>query len=181
MIKGGKRLFIFFLVALGLSLSGCGPLSKLMNPYDDKFECPQFEKGKCVSIKDAYIESLQKEGTNILFTPTPSTSQVEKQEKKGNQEKKGGQEGASFSVQSVFPQDSSPEVYSKYNEALLRKLQQMLENPKTPVLIPPQVIRVLILPYAADKSTFYAERYAYVIVEDPQWVFHNILNGEELK
>jgi conjugal transfer pilus assembly protein TraV len=182
MIKRGKRLFIFFLVMLSLSLSGCGPLSKLMNPYDDKFECPQFEKGKCVSIKDAYIESLQSGGANVLFTPTPSTSQVEKQEKKGNQEKKGGQEGASsFSVQSIFPQDGSSEVYSKYNEALLRKLQQMLESPKTPVLVPPQVIRVLILPYAADKSTFYAERYAYVIVEDPQWVFHNILNGEELK
>jgi conjugal transfer pilus assembly protein TraV len=186
MIEGGKRLFIFFLVVLGLGLSGCGPLSKLMNPYDDKFECPQFEKGKCVSIKDAYLESLQSGGANVLFTPTPSTSQAEKQEKKGNQEKgnqerKGGQEGASFSVQSVFPQDSNFEMFSKYNEALLKKLQQMLESPKTPVLIPPQVIRVLILPYAADKSTFYAERYAYVIVEDPQWVFHNILNGEELK
>jgi hypothetical protein len=45
--------------------------------------------------------------------------------------------------------------------------------------VPPQVIRVLILPYAADRDTFYAERYAYVIVEEPQWVFHNILNVQE--
>jgi conjugal transfer pilus assembly protein TraV len=173
MIKGGKKFFVFFLVILGLSLNGCVgelSLSKLMNPYDDKFECPQFEKGKCVSIGQAYRESLQGGKQDILFTPTP-TSQANSQK----------ENGTSFSVQSVFPQDNSEVVYSKYNEALMKKLQEMLEAPKTPVLVPPQVVRVLILPYAADRDTFYVERYAYVIIEGPQWVFHNILNKEELK
>jgi conjugal transfer pilus assembly protein TraV len=167
MLKGSKKIFMIFLVVLGLGLNGCGPLSKLMNPYDDNFECPQFEKGKCVSIKQAYTESLQKD---ILFTPTPSTAQTSSPK----------ENKTSFSVQSVFPQEGG-EAYSKYNEALMKKLQEMIENPKTPVLIPPQVVRVLILPYSADRDTFYAERYAYIIIEGPQWVFHNILNGEELK
>jgi len=163
--KGGKILAVFLMV---LGFAGCA--SKVMNPYSEEFTCPQAEKGKCVPIKQAYLESLQSSQETLLYTPTPTaTSQADKQK----------ENGTSFSVQSIFPQDNFIEAYGKYNEALLKKLQQILENPKTPVLIPPQVVRVLILPYAADRDTFYAERYAYIIVEEPQWVFHNILNREE--
>jgi conjugal transfer pilus assembly protein TraV len=162
MVKKGIKFLATFLAVLGLS--GCA--SKIMNPYSEEFTCPQAEKGKCVPIKQAYMESLQSQQQDLLFSPTP---QVNNQTANVT----------SFSVQSIFPQDAFIEAYGKYNEALIRKLQQMLESPKTPVLVPPQVIRVLIFPYAADRDTFYAERYAYVIVEEPQWVFHNILNVQE--
>jgi conjugal transfer pilus assembly protein TraV len=162
MVRKGIKFLATFLAVLGLS--GCA--SKIMNPYSEEFTCPQAEKGKCVPIKQAYMESLQTQQQDLLFSPTPQAN---------NQTANA----TSFSVQSIFPQDAFIETYGKYNEALIRKLQQMLESPKTPVLVPPQVIRVLILPYAADRDTFYAERYAYVIVEEPQWVFHNILNVQE--
>jgi conjugal transfer pilus assembly protein TraV len=176
MVKKGIKFLAIFLVVLGFS--GCA--SKLMNPYSEEYSCPQAEKGKCVSIKQAYLESLQNQPPDLLFSPSPqvnslfsspffSTPQVNSQPANAT----------SFSAQSVFPQETLVESYGRYNEALIKKLQQMLENPKTPVLAPPQVIRVLILPYAADKNTFYADRYVYVIVEDPQWVFHNILNVQE--
>ena len=164
MIKKGIKLGIAFLAIFGLS--GCVSISKIMNPYSAEFSCPQAEKGKCVSIQQAYVESLQKPQQDLLFSPT-------------SQDKEKSVNTTSFNAQSVFPQEALVESYGRYNEALIKRLQQMLENPKTPVLAPPQVIRVLILPYAADKNTFYAERYAYVIVEDPQWVFHNILNIQE--
>ena len=167
MVKKGIKFLATFLVVLGFS--GCA--SKMMNPYSEEFTCPQAEKGKCVPIKQAYLESLQSSQQDLLFTPTPQVSNQPATSSSVN--------ATSFNVQSIFPQDVFIESYGKYNEALIKKLQQMLENPKTPVLAPPQVIRVLILPYTADKSTFYAERYAYVIVEEPQWVFHNILNVQE--
>jgi conjugal transfer pilus assembly protein TraV len=170
---------MFLLVILGLSLNGCSfSLSKLVNPYKDDFECPQAEKGKCVPIREAYLESLRKGLRDILFTPTTQTQFPPQQPTPQASPQKENE--ASFNLQSVFPYDNW-EMYSKYNEALLRKLQEMLENPKTPILIPPQVVRVLILPYAAERDTFYAERYVYIIVEGPQWVFHNILNREELR
>jgi len=165
---GGRMKFLvgIFLAILSLGFSGCA--SKIMNPYSEDFSCPQTEKGKCVPIKQAYLESLQQQGKqDFLFMPTPSVEEKQK----GNE--------ASFSMQNIFPQDPFFETYSKYNEALMQKLQQMLENPKTPVLIPPQVVRVLILPYAVERDSFYGERYAYIIVEGPQWVFHNILNLQE--
>jgi conjugal transfer pilus assembly protein TraV len=165
MVKRRIKFLATFLVILGFS--GCA--SKVMNPYSEEFTCPQVEKGKCVPIKQAYLESLQTTPQDLLFTPTPQA-----------QINSPSANATSFSVQSVFPQEAFIEVsYGKYNEALIKKLQQMLENPKTPVLAPPQVIRVLILPYTTDRGTFYAERYAYVIVEEPQWVFHNILNVQE--
>jgi conjugal transfer pilus assembly protein TraV len=162
MVRKGVKFLATFLAILGFS--GCA--SKVMNPYSEEFTCPQAEKGKCVPIKQAYLESLQSSPQDLLFSPTP-------------QGYSQPVNATSFSAQSIFPQDAFIEAYGKYNEALIKKLQQMLENPKTPVLAPPQVIRVLILPYAAGRDTFYAERYAYVIVEEPQWVFHNILNVQE--
>jgi conjugal transfer pilus assembly protein TraV len=162
MVRKGVKFLAIFLAILGLS--GCA--SKIMNPYSEEFTCPQAEKGKCVPIKQAYLESLQSSPQDLLFTPTP---QVNNQPVNAT----------SFSAQNIFPQEVFIESYGKYNEVLIKKLQQMLENPKTPVLAPPQVIRVLILPYAVDKDTFYAERYAYVMVEEPQWVFHNILNVQD--
>jgi conjugal transfer pilus assembly protein TraV len=159
-----KVLVATFLAILGLS--GCA--SKIMNPYSEEFSCPQTEKGKCVPIQQAYLESLQeKKKQDLLYMSTPSI-----------EDKQRGNE-TSFSMQNIFPQDTFLEAYSKYNEALMKKLQQMLESPKTPVLVPPQVVRVLILPYAVERDTFYGERYAYIIVEGPQWVFHNILNLQE--
>jgi conjugal transfer pilus assembly protein TraV len=158
-----KVLVATFLAILGLS--GCA--SKIMNPYSEEFSCPQMEKGKCVPIQQAYLESLQEKKQDFLYMPTPSIESKQK----GNE--------TSFSMQNIFPQDPFLETYSKYNEALMKKLQQMLESPKTPVLVPPQVVRVLILPYAVERDTFYGERYAYIIVEGPQWVFHNILNLQE--
>jgi len=166
MKEGMKVLVATFLTILGLS--GCVP--KIMNPYGEEFTCPQTETGKCVPIQQAYLESLQEKKQDLLYMPTPSG---------GGKQKEGN--ATSFSMQNIFPQDSFMEAYSKYNEALMKKLQQMLENPKTPVLIPPQVVRVLILPYAGDQNTFYAERYAYIIVENPQWVFYNILNMQEVQ
>lgn len=42
--------------AILLLSAGC---STLFNPYRSKFQCPETDKGKCVSLQQAYRESLE--------------------------------------------------------------------------------------------------------------------------
>ena len=39
----------------GLFLAGC---SALVSPYSTTFQCPDSDKGKCVSVQTAYDESI---------------------------------------------------------------------------------------------------------------------------
>jgi len=46
------RLRSFLVLFLALPMAGC------MNPYASKFACPDPDNGKCVSMEDAYAESI---------------------------------------------------------------------------------------------------------------------------
>jgi conjugal transfer pilus assembly protein TraV len=48
--------------------------------------------------------------------------------------------------------------------ARLEKLAELLEEPQTPMIAPPRILRVLILPYKGNGDLFMA-RYAYLQVE----------------
>ncbi|MGB9811442.1 MAG: type IV conjugative transfer system lipoprotein TraV [Dictyoglomus turgidum] len=138
---GRIKLLVVFLFLL---VVGC---ASALNPYHGEFECPQMEKGKCVSIPEAYNESIngvpkQKDKTLSLEEP-PRQTEV---------------------------------LVSQYQEELFKKMTQLLKEPKTPLVVPPRVVRVMILPYMSDDSKeFYSARYVYVIVEDPQWTLQNLL------
>ena len=56
-----------------------------------------------------------------------------------------------------------------YQEGVYRKLSSLLEEPKTPLIAPPKVMRVLLLPYKNDRD-LYMYRYAYFVVDDFRWV-----------
>ena len=56
-----------------------------------------------------------------------------------------------------------------YQESVYKKLSGLLEEPKTPVIAPPKVMRVLLLPYKNEKD-LYMYRYAYFVVDDFRWV-----------
>ena len=53
-----KFITYFILLALAVCpvLTGC---SALVSPYSTTFQCPDSDKGKCVSVKTAYDESLE--------------------------------------------------------------------------------------------------------------------------
>ncbi|OKY73960.1 MAG: hypothetical protein BM485_16025 [Desulfobulbaceae bacterium DB1] len=59
------------------------------------------------------------------------------------------------------------------DQARLEKLSELLEEPQTPMITPPRVLRVLILPYKANADLFMA-RYAYLQVESSRWVLSDI-------
>lgn len=70
--------------------------------------------------------------------------------------------------------DYSP-VEEAYRDALFMKLSNLLREPKTPLVVPPKVVRVMILPYQdATGKEFYSARYIYTIVEEPQWILQNL-------
>lgn len=137
-----------------LFLGGCASVT---NPYNSEFTCPQAEKGKCVGIPQAYLESLkQSENSMELKNYYPT---LEEKKEVTNQE--------------------IPEEQKVYADALFNRLSRILKEPETPVLTVPKVVRVLILPYRGDNGkALYFSRYVYVITDEPKWVFDNLLMQE---
>ncbi|MBU0965016.1 MAG: TraV family lipoprotein [Proteobacteria bacterium] len=64
--------------------------------------------------------------------------------------------------------------------ARLERLAELLEEPQTPMIVPPRILRVLILPYKGDGDLFMA-RYAYLQVESAQWLLSDIDEDIESK
>ncbi len=56
-----------------------------------------------------------------------------------------------------------------YQEGVYKKLAGLLDEPRTPLIAPPKVMRVLLLPYKNDRD-LYMYRYAYFVVDDFRWV-----------
>jgi len=64
-------------------------------------------------------------------------------------------------------------IERQIDEARLDKLALLLKEPQTPMIVPPRVLRVLILPYKGDGDLFMA-RYAYLQVDSSRWVLTGI-------
>lgn len=137
----------YSLPVLGLLLCGC---STVLNPYQSSFNCPDTENGKCVSVQSAYRESL-----NPLV----------KSEEEGCAD--CGKERPAETV-------ASPEE-QRYRAALLSRLTGLLREPETPMVAPPQVMRVLLLPYKGDGGELFMPRYAYFFVDRPSWILDGYL------
>ncbi|MRR34709.1 hypothetical protein EG829_08425 [bacterium] len=132
---------------LGFLLCGC---STVLNPYQSSFNCPETENGKCVSVQTAYRESL-----NPLV-------------------KNEGEGCADCGKEKLVERVASPEEQG-YRAALLSRLTGLLREPETPMVAPPQVMRVLLLPYKGDGGELFMPRYAYFFVDRPSWILDGYL------
>ena len=161
------RGYIFVLFMFCLLVAGCG---KAVNPYESEFSCPQPEKGKCVGIPEAYKESLrQSEMRDYNLAKEAFSSDKEKEKKEGDSHKEGFVGGYLL----LSPAER------QYVESLYDVLTKLLKDPRTPVIMPPKIVRVLILSYEGNGGkNLYSARYIYVIVEDARWVLHNVLTSE---
>ena len=120
-------------------LAACSTAGNAINPYKSNFNCPYKESGKCISMTGAYDES--RKGDPHLTNPALDPSKVQ-----------------------------APGTGEKaYQESVYKKLTGLLEEPKTPLIAPPKVMRVLLLPYKNDRD-LYMYRYAYFTVDDFRWV-----------
>lgn len=133
---------------LGFLLCGC---STVLNPYQSSFNCPETENGKCVSVQTAYRESL-----NPLL--------------------KNGETGDCQDCGKEAPDDTGASPREKeYRAALLGRLTGLLREPETPMVAPPQVLRVLLMPYKGDGGELFMPRYAYFFVDRPSWILDGYL------
>ena len=142
---------LVFIIIAALA-AGCSAVGEAINPYSAQFKCEMTENGRCISMTGAYLGSLQKDPKNG---------------KNGNLKKgKTGDPPNSVSSETA------------YQEALFKKLSGLLEEPTTPVIAPPKVMRVLLLPYKAEKDLF-MYRYVYFVVDDYAWVLgDDVLGGK---
>lgn len=75
------------------------------------------------------------------------------------------------------PAKERSSLEESYRDLLFERMARLLKEPKTPLLAPPKVVRVMILPYQAEQGKeFYSARYVYVVVEDPYWILQNIVS-----
>jgi conjugal transfer pilus assembly protein TraV len=143
-----RRLVLLFVLAI--LLTGC---ASVLNPYESDFQCPDTDRGKCVSVQDAYGESIQK-----------NSSTENKDEVKSEKPKEGN------------ALESQDKKNNDYQEALYRELAGLLKEPLTPIVAPPKVMRVLLLPYKGDSNELYMIRYVYFFVEEPKWILGDYLS-----
>lgn len=149
-----KKLKLVVLIVGIFLIGGCG---KIMNPYSSKFSCPEWEQGKCIGIPEAYYSSFEKEGNYTI-----NQKELEEQYRK--------------LLSSEEFDESLSYVRKQYLEGLYNTMKKLFEEPVMPVLVPPKIVRVLVLPYGGEKESkfFYGNRYIYVVVEDYKWLLQNL-------
>lgn len=142
MIKISPVLIIF-----SLFLSGC-----FLNPYQSDFTCPHMENGKCVSVQSAYDESIE--------TSKKKKADMSLQDELDDISKSGKAKTIKVSSTTV----------SNYQEALYTKIAGLLNEPVTPMVAPPQVMRVMVFPYKGDGKKLFMPRYVFMFIDEAQWV-----------
>ena len=149
---------LFFLVVLASLLfltTGC---AKIFNPYHSEFQCPSADEGKCMSIPDAYETSISGE--------SPSNKSCNGKLKRSQ---------SSDAEKTLSETDSL-----KYNYLTKKyeKVTALIGNPVTPVVVPPDVVRVLLLSYTGEDNDLFGYRYIYFFASKPKWL---LSSGMEVK
>jgi conjugal transfer pilus assembly protein TraV len=147
------------IMALCMLFAGCGGI---FNPYKSEFDCPMRDKGECVSVPEAYNESVSR-------MPRDANSKSPR-----NSQKKPDASTSAADPEQINPRDI-------YQREMAKKLTSYIRQPNTPFISPPTVMRTLILPYKASSKDLYSERYIYIVVDEPQWVMSAPTYGAESK
>ena len=183
---------LYSIIASGL-LCGCS----MINPYQSEFSCPDTFKGKCASVREVYLEDAAGSQQN-------SAEQYKAEKpvaRSGCTTTYSGMEGEGMvttctdgvpadtgamsagSATAALPVAGNPEErsYNQYRSALFDKFSGLLKEPKTPIVAPPKVMRVLLLPYTGQENEFYMLRYVYFFVDKPRWILGDSVtaDGEE--
>jgi len=72
-----------------------------------------------------------------------------------------------------------PTAEQSYQEAVLSRLTALLDDPVTPFVAPPQVLRILILSYPSKSNNLYMSREIYTFVDAPKFVLGELRGLEK--
>jgi len=156
---------------LAAALSGC----QVLVPYDNEFACAKsHDYGQCMDVQSAYEDARTVQGTpqgpaepGTTFRTTgpraPSRSPV----KPVPAERRG-----ELIREAWLPEDSA----ARLRDARYRELAGLIENPVTPLVRAPKVLRTLIVSYSAG-NTLYMPRYVYYLADEAQFVLGDYLEA----
>jgi conjugal transfer pilus assembly protein TraV len=138
--------------------TGC---ASILNPYDDEFQCPKTYEGQCASIPNAYDMSV---------------SGVEPEQEGEDAE---GQDGQEPREDLTRPDTAFAPVGMEYDYLNVKyeKMRSLIHAPATPLVVPSDVIRILILPYTGMDNNLFGDRHVYLFATQPGWV---ISSGTEI-
>ena len=139
-----KRITVMIMLAVfAIATSGC--VKGVLNPYSEKFKCPDGFDGECTTVSDAYNKSLSEQPKEEAFSPMVK--------KKSN---------------TKAPTKESNEKY-EYQKELYKELTGLIKQPVTPVMMPSKQVRVLIPGYTDEDNNYFAPRYVYFIARTAKW------------
>ena len=164
-------------------LAGC---SGFLNPYEEDFACPYLEEGACQSATTAYQKSLHEDSspqnTSKKEKLSPDTEigylpQIARQRTEASPYSRMSSSVRLIRYEPVKRQTQSSndplrDAKETYQTLTYKRLNSLLGQPETPMIAPPEVIRVLLLPRVGgdDKNQITMARYRYLIVKPSRWV-----------
>jgi len=147
-----KLLKITLMAVAVSSLSGC------LLPYHNDFACKLEDGyGKCISSNDAYDEATTGVDKGHAITEDGVVD-----DPKGS---------AAKTTEAAAPTTPAP-AYQQYKDRVYKKMAKLIEEPQTPVVRQPTVVRTLILSYSPnlDDQTAYMPRYVFTMLNGPKFV-----------
>jgi conjugal transfer pilus assembly protein TraV len=156
-------------LALAL-LAGC----KVLVPYDNQFACAKsHDYGKCMDVQSAYEEARSHQGipTGPEEPGTPFKTTGPRTPNKPAPARPAELRGE-LAREAYQPEDAA----ARLRDARYRELAGLIENPVTPLVRAPKVLRTLIVSYSAG-GTLYMPRYVYYFGEDAQFVLGDYLEA----
>ena len=180
------------IVSVCVAISGC---ARVFNPYKSTWSCPAPYLGKCTDVHEAYKESVTGQDEKNAQAFRDKVNRDKKVAKKGSDDDAGkcttcgggsGGTGESFTsatcnaecskdkaskpCQECLSSLPKPSDEALYKGALFREMTSIIEQPRTPMLKQPEVLRVLVLGYTGGENEFFSHRYMYMIVSKPRWI-----------
>lgn len=146
---------LVLILSMTAILGGCSIV-----PYEERFACEgRDDYGRCTSVDGAYHQAVTGEPQGPKITRERDASSGAEDDFGAVPDEGSGKGGG------------DPK-YGAYKKALYRKLQRMIEEPVTPMVKPPHVVRALMLTYktAGRGTPLFMPRYVYFFADEPTWV-----------
>ena len=167
-----KKIMTLLVLGAGSGLAGCASVT----PYDSDFSCKSDDYGQCIHPAGAYALATASTAPTVEAIDTganaPGVEPVNRrQRKRRDRSRRASGDGADLLPVSVTP-------YEGYQQAVYREVAGLVEQPVTPMLTKPKVVRTLIMPYAGrgTEDVLYMPRYVYTMLEGPRFVMGDYLN-----
>lgn len=162
--------------ALTTVVSACASVT----PYDSDFSCKSTDYGQCIHPDGAYALAVANTGADVETSGAEGEPVNRRQRRTRNREERRDDVGTQQQP-ALIPISTVNTPYEGYQQAVYREMSGMIDQPVTPMLTQPKVVRTLIMPYSDESTTgaLYMPRFVYSILEGPQFVIGDYLSEQK--